>query len=544
VTEGVDGSLLEDFLNSFDGSRYPEEFLLKYEQMECLSSNPAGETQLVRDRLTGEPFIVKCYTDPALWSNATEGELLGSLDHAGIPRLVDEYQTGNMVCIVREYAKEVPLDTLANQRRLSRQQVISICTQLCDILIYLHGRKPPVIHRDIKPQNIIVDGDGSIKLIDFGISRLFDKSASSDTVSFGTQDFAPPEQYGFSQTDNRSDIFSFGVLLCWLLTGESDISKASERISDRRLYGIVRRCTAFGPGERYKDASSLRDALTGKKTRRLMRAAAGLAAAAVIFAVMLASGFFDTAGPAAGSSGQAVFKEPLIEQAVRLSLSKSEGEEIFPEDLNKVEELYVFGDKAARDEEEYNEYSNHFIANDGTVSRGSITSLEDIAKLPNLRKLCISFENIADLTPLSQCRYLEHIEMRHNPLEDVSPLSGLSALNALLIYDTGVSDLKSLDTCPRLATVDVGHTLITSVSALDGLNSVEKLTMRDAPVESLDGIGTHDMLKSICLSGTKVTDLSPLVGMPRLETIEVSEDMKAAAEAVSGEAEFEIIYSQ
>ncbi len=92
-----------------------------------------------------------------------------------------------------------------------------------------------MIHRDIKPQNIIMDKTGRIKLIDFGISRVFQESAKNDTVYFGTKEFSPPEQYGFSQTDNRSDIFSFGVVLCWLLTGEANIEKApaaSEQVSE------------------------------------------------------------------------------------------------------------------------------------------------------------------------------------------------------------------------------------------------------------------------------------------------------------------------
>jgi serine/threonine protein kinase len=100
-----------------------------------------------------------------------EGELLGSLDHAGIPRLVEDYQTGNMVCIVREYAKGVPLDTLANQSASAASRDLHLYAALR--YPYLPSRrKPPVIHRDIKPQNIIVDGDGSIKLIDFASKAL------------------------------------------------------------------------------------------------------------------------------------------------------------------------------------------------------------------------------------------------------------------------------------------------------------------------------------------------------------------------------------
>ena len=143
----------------------------------------------------------------------------------------------------------MPLNELVKERRMEEAQIIKLMLQLCDTLIYLHGQTPAVIHRDIKPQNIIVDEAGKIKLIDFGISRLYDKSAHNDTVFIGTQEFAPPEQYGFSQTDERSDIFSLGVVLCWLLTGETDTSKARVSIHNRRLSTIIKKWYRFrSPG--------------------------------------------------------------------------------------------------------------------------------------------------------------------------------------------------------------------------------------------------------------------------------------------------------
>lgn len=209
----MDNIFIENFLSSFDDSCFPDDFLQAYEPMECLSHNQMGETLLVRDRKTAKYYVAKCYNDQSLLSRTTESELLKNLHYDGLPAFIGEYQKGGSLCVVREYAEGLPLNQYVRENAPSVSQVISIIVQLCDILSYLHGHTPPIIHRDIKPQNIIIDNNGKIKLIDFGISRVYDKEAKADTVFFGTQDFSPPEQYGFSQTDCRSDIFSLGVVL-------------------------------------------------------------------------------------------------------------------------------------------------------------------------------------------------------------------------------------------------------------------------------------------------------------------------------------------
>lgn len=537
----MDKSVLNDFLSGFDDSRFPYEFLKTYEPMECLAENPAGETLLIKHRQTGAYFIAKCCTDPLLWTNTTESRLLRELHHDGVPAFVEEYRKDGMVCVVREYAHGIPLDKLIHEKHLTEQQIISVGVQLCDILIYLHGQSPPVIHRDIKPQNIIMDEDGTVKLIDFGISRIYNESAQIDTVFFGTQKFAPPEQYGFSQTDSRSDIFSFGVLLCWLLTGETEVKKALGKVQNKRLAGIIRKCTAFAPKDRYMNVVLVKDALTGRTIKRGILASLCSAAvmAAMIF-VLSTSGKYLSGTQSAGIT----FEEPLIEQAVRLALSKSDKEVILKKDLLSLTELYVFGDKAAANNEMYGTYSDDFAKNNGNVQRGSISSLNDVAKFKNLKKLLLSYQNFSDLTPLSELTFLEYIELKHNPIQDVSPLSQLVSLDSLFLYDTNISDLTALRDCSRLICVDVGYTRVTSIAALEGLDSLRMLMIRETPLETLDNIELHPMLEQIYLSGTHLLDLSPLLGLPRLQLAEVSESMRSAAEDIGKEAGFKIIYQE
>lgn len=532
---------MDDFLNSFDDSRFPDNFLQTYEPMECLSHNQMGETLLVRERQTGAHFVAKCYADKTLLSRTTESDLLRRLHHEGLPAFVGEYENDEMLCVVREYARGIPLDRLTSDKALAERQAISIGVQLCDILVHLHGQTPPIIHRDIKPQNVIVDEHGAIKLIDFGISRTYDEATHEDTVCFGTKHFAAPEQYGFSQTDCRTDIFSLGVLLCWLLTSKTEVKKALGSISNRRLAGVVRKCTAFAPKDRYVNAARVKDALTGRNVRRraLGSVCLAVAVATTAFLISFSEGYL----PGRQTVGL-TFEEPLIEQAVRLALSKNDGDEVLEEELLSLTELYVFGDKAAANTETYEAYSDSFVANDGKVSKGNIRSLSDVEKLGNLRRLSLAYQNISDLTPLSQLVSLECIELKHNPIQDVSPLSRLPSLRSLALFDTDVSDLTVLSGCSRLTNVDVGCTQITSMAALNGLESLQTLMIRKASLETLDGVGSHRMLEKLYLSETHLFDLTPLLDLPRLQLAEVSEFMREAAEAIATEAKFEIIFRQ
>lgn len=537
---------IADFLNSFDDSCYPEGLLQNYQFMECLASNTFGDTLLVRHRQTGKNYVVKCYAELSLLSHTTESDLLRKLDHKGLPAFIEEFKNQRMLCVVREYVEGTPLDKLAGDNKLSQQQVIAIGVQLCDILSYLHSQTPPIIHRDIKPQNIIITYSGAVKLIDFGISRVWDQRSSNDTVLGGTQEFAPPEQYGFSQTDSRSDIFSLGVLLCWLLTGQADVKKISANISNKRLAAIVKKCTAFAPKDRYKSAEQVKDALNGRNLRR--KVVASIILVLLVIATILGIGLnkkdvvSNKEELPAVKSETVTFEEPLIEQAVHMALGKDDSQPISQQELLSIKELYVFGDQAAADLTGYNNTNTRFIANDGTVSRGDIDSLNDLTKLENLRTICLAYQSISDLTPLAECTYLENIELKHNPIEEVSPIAEIPTLKTLVLFDTYVTDLTSLSVCSRLEVVDVGYTNVTSMAAFSGLNSIKKIAIRKAPLISVDGVDAYTQLEEIYLSETNVSDLSPLLDLPRLQIVEISRDMSGAAEDVAEEANFDIIY--
>jgi serine/threonine protein kinase len=524
-------AFVEEFLESFNDSHYPADFQQDYELMECLAHNEIGETLLVKDRQTGELCVSKCYADQTLLSSTSESSLLKDIHRDGLPSFIGEYQNKEMLCVVRSYAEGTPLDQLVRQQPLTERQAIHIALQLCDILTFLHNQNPPVIHRDIKPGNIVVDEQGRVTLIDFGISRAYDENSREDTHCFGTRYFAAPEQYGFSQTDPRTDIFSLGILLYWMLTGRLDLEKARKSISNRRLLSVINKCTAFDPKDRFKSAVQVKDALTGRKERRNWLAA--IAATLVVLTGILHYTI----------SGGVKFKEPLIEEAVRLSLGKSADETLSEEDLLAIEEIFVLGDQAAPDRVAFDGLVDEFASGSDSIGRGDIDSLDDLVKLKNIRHISIAYQSINDIAPVAQLTRLETLDLRNNSLlEDLSPLSQSTSLSTLVLFDANVSDFSMLGDCPHLSLLDAGRTPLTSLAALDGLDALQTLVVRDASLQSLEGIADHPMLETIYLSGNPLNDLSPLLDLPRLRTVEISEEMRPLAEAIKDQAHFEIIY--
>ncbi len=149
--------------------------------------------------------------------------LLSGLKHPSVPHIYQSFSEREGWYVVMDFIEGTTLETyLENTRgeRLQVGEVLDIALQLCAVLEYLHTSQPPVIFRDLKPANIMLKPDGRIALIDFGIARHFKPGKARDTTPLGTPGYAAPEQYGRAQTTPRTDIYSFGVILHQLLTGD------------------------------------------------------------------------------------------------------------------------------------------------------------------------------------------------------------------------------------------------------------------------------------------------------------------------------------
>lgn len=199
-----------------------------------------------------------------------EANMMKDFDYPAFPRIVDIIEDDYALYLVMDYIEGRTLEEiLYEEGPQPEDRVIGWGVQLCDAMSYLHNRPSPIIYRDMKPSNVIMKPDGSLKIIDFGVARVFHPDKTNDTVALGTKGFAPPEQY-VGQTDERSDIYALGATMRYLLTGHNPRSNetvdypalyAELGISDKMIR-ILDKCTAINPDDRYQNDGELCKALT------------------------------------------------------------------------------------------------------------------------------------------------------------------------------------------------------------------------------------------------------------------------------------------
>lgn len=235
-----------------------------YHVERTLARGAGGETELVTIGGVG-PFVRKkiagSLANRGVWS------ALASCGCDRLPTVAAAYELPDQFVVVYDYVSGEPLESFVEANgRLAAQEAVRLARNLCAAASALHALG--VIHRDISPKNIIVAEDGA-HLVDFGIARLRRQGASRDTTSLGTWGFASPEQYGFAQTDARSDVFSIGRIMGYMLTGLRpdedgyDRTLADEGEVSAALRRIIEKASAFEPSKRYQTADELAAALAG-----------------------------------------------------------------------------------------------------------------------------------------------------------------------------------------------------------------------------------------------------------------------------------------
>ncbi len=233
-----------------------------YHVERVLAEKPNGTTELVTIGGAG-PFVRKKI--PLELANRRVWSILPECDCARLPHVETTYELPDCFVVVYDYMPGEVLESFVQAKgRLGETQALDLAAQICEAAGALHAAG--VIHRDITPANVIVAADGA-HLIDLGIARTRNAQATRDTTSLGTWGYASPEQYGFAQTDARSDVYSIGRLLgfmlCGVHPGESTYDETLARtdgIASSTRAAIEKAC-AFEPSARYQSAADLAQAL-------------------------------------------------------------------------------------------------------------------------------------------------------------------------------------------------------------------------------------------------------------------------------------------
>ncbi|MEO1208640.1 MAG: protein kinase [Cyanobacteria bacterium J06638_20] len=187
-------------------------------------NRPGGRVTYLATRASDQlPVVIKHFqfaTSDNGWSDYDahhrEIEVLQGLEHPGIPKYLESFQTAKGFCMVQEYKEAVPL---SKSHSFDPEQIRQIAVSVLDILVYLQNRMPAVIHRDIKPDNILIDQGNNIFLVDFGFARVGDGEVGVSSVVKGTLGFMPPEQLFNRQLTEASDLYGLGMTLICLITG-------------------------------------------------------------------------------------------------------------------------------------------------------------------------------------------------------------------------------------------------------------------------------------------------------------------------------------
>lgn len=193
-------------------------------------------------------------------------EYLRVCNNPHVPKIFECIEDDGKLIIIEEYIQGESLaEHLEERGTYSQEEVCRFAITICNVLEQLHQLPHPVIHRDLKPENILVPENGSLKIIDFNTAKQHEEGKDSDTVIIGTRKYAAPEQFGYRQSDARTDIYAMGVMVNYLLTKKypDEYLYVSQKFGKITLSDIIGKCIEFSPDSRYQTVMDLRQDLQG-----------------------------------------------------------------------------------------------------------------------------------------------------------------------------------------------------------------------------------------------------------------------------------------
>ena len=542
----------------------PEDMQEHWTVYECLKENEDSATFLVKETVAGILCVLKWGRNMQAELLRNEMEILEKLADrklSGIPKAYRIFEENREVYLVREYIEGTPLAQMVLQKGgISEAEICRISRKICQTAEQFQNPDEPMIHRDIKPENIVVTPGGEVVFIDFGTMRSYKKDGSRDTFVVGTRGTAAPEQYGYTQTDQRTDVYAIGQTMLYMVSESYEMNQLSECAVSRRMKKIIEKACSFEPDKRYGDAAQLRRAVekcqanNRKKVYKKAGAVFGLIAAGYILAIFSPDGTvienkrIETAEQSAAEEqiqAEITFREELIEEAVRKELGLSKTDKITASMLENVRKLRIVGKEILDDEDTFWGEGHHVDGKDSSFGsvRGNITDLSDLAQMVNLEELALCNQKIEDISGLKELP-LKKLYLSKNMITDFSVLLNLIDLDTLCIMENPAENLSVIGECTGILRLNIQGMNLTDIDFLKNL-SLDYLDMSNVEVENnifeplaemkkLDTLCMCDVneaaaetlsqmstLKALFMWGdsTILENLKPLKGMTQLETL-------------------------
>ena len=542
----------------------PEDLQEHWTVYECLKESEDSSTFLVKETATGILCVLKWGRNRQTEFLRNEMEIMKKMADrklSGIPKAYRIFEENGEVYLVREYIEGMSLAQMVLQKGgISEAEICRISRKICQTAEQFQNPDEPMIHRDIKPENIVVTPGGEVVFIDFGTMRSYKKDGSRDTFVVGTRGTAAPEQYGYTQTDQRTDVYAIGQTMLYMVSESYEMNQLSECAVSRRMKKIIEKACSFEPDKRYGDAAQLRRAVekcqanNRKKVYKKAGAVLGLIAAGYILAIFSPDGTvienkrIETAEQSAAEEqiqAEITFREELIEEAVRKELGLSKTDKITASMLENVRKLRIVGKEILDDEDTFWGEGRHVDGKDSSFGsvRGNITDLSDLAQMVNLEELALCNQKIEDISGLKELP-LKKLYLSKNMITDFSVLLNLIDLDTLCIMENPAENLSVIGECTGILRLNIQGMNLTDIDFLKNL-SLDYLDMSNVEVENnifeplaemkkLDTLCMCDVneaaaetlsqmstLKALFMWGdsTILENLKPLKGMTQLETL-------------------------
>lgn len=571
----------------------PVEMQEHWNAEEYLKESEESFTILVRENVSGILCVLKWGRKLQAEMLCNEMEILQKLTDmglTGIPKAYRIFEENSGVYFLREYIEGTPLSQMVLQKGgIQERELCRISIKICRVAEQFQKLEDPMIHRDIKPENIVITHGGEVAFIDFGTMRSYKKDSQRDTFVVGTRGTAAPEQYGYNQTDQRTDVYAIGRTMLYMATESYELDQILECGVNRELKKIIKKACSFEPDKRYADAAELGRAIekcqenNKKNGYKKAGAVVGLIAAGYVLAILFPGTTVIKNGRIIADNNvtedqisaentqeegtdqntdqsqnpeqisdakqsqdnQIIFKEELIEAAVRKELNLSETDEITADMLENVRKLRIVGKEILDNEDSFWGIGHHIDGKDNNFGsvRGSITDLSDLTQMTNLEELALCNQRIEDISGLKDLP-LKELYLSKNMITDFSVIQSLIDLDILCILENPAVDLSPLRDCGNISQLNIQGMHLTDIDFLKNMN-LNYLDMNNAEVENgifepltemknlntlcmcnvneaaAETLSKMSTLKSLVMWGgeTSLEDLKPLKGMDELESL-------------------------